>query len=71
MPFSITPVPFECLPEGACTRPLSLRAGGIAAALRLDFKLLRKSRFVLPRSGESQRFAFRNFRFDAHLVRIS
>src|SRR6266850_25462 len=54
MPFSITPVPFECLPEGACTGPLSLRAGGIAAARRLDFNLLRKSRFVLPRSGENR-----------------
>ena len=53
MPFSITPVPFECVPEGACTRPLSLRADGIAAVLLLDFKLLRKSESVLPRSSES------------------
>ena len=70
MPFSITSVPFECVPEGACTRRLSLRAGGIAAAPRLDFNLLRKSRFVLPLSGETRDLAFRNFRFDAHLVRI-
>src|SRR4029077_21223460 len=54
MPFSITPVPLECLPEGACTRPSSRRADRTAAALRLDFKLLRTSRFVLPRSGETR-----------------
>jgi hypothetical protein len=54
MPFLITPVPFECLPEGACIRASPLRTGGIAAAPRLDFNLLRKSRFVLPRSCESR-----------------
>src|SRR4029077_7569124 len=54
MPFSITPVPFECWPEGASTRALSLRAGGIAAARRLDFNLLLKIRFALPRSCESR-----------------
>jgi len=53
MPFSITPVPFEWFPKGACTRPLLLRAGGIAAVLLLDFKLLRKSGAALPRSRES------------------
>src|SRR5437016_13585678 len=50
MPFSITPVPFEWFPEGACTRPLSLRADAMPAALLLDFKLLRKSGSVLSRS---------------------
>ena len=53
MPFLITPVPFEWFPKGACTRPLLLRAGGIAAVLLLDFKLLRKSGAALPRSRES------------------
>jgi hypothetical protein len=53
MPFSIKPVPFEWFPEGACTRPLSLGAGGITALLLPDFKLLRKSGSVLPRSRES------------------
>ena len=53
MPFLITPVPFEWFPKGACTRPLLLRAGGIAAVLLPDFKLLRKSGSVLPLSGES------------------
>ena len=51
MPFSITPVPFEWFPEGACTRPLSFRANAIAALPLLDFKLLRKSGSVLPRSA--------------------
>src|SRR5439155_17827428 len=50
MPFSITPVPFEWFPEGACTRPLSFRADAIPTVLLLDFKLLRKSGSVLPRS---------------------
>src|SRR5207248_3357901 len=50
MPFSITPVPFECWPKVACTRPLSFRADAIPTMLLLDFKLLRKSRSVLPRS---------------------
>src|SRR6476620_2069850 len=53
MPFSITPVPFEWFPEGACTCPLSFRADAIPAVLLLDFKLLRKSGSVLPRSRES------------------
>jgi hypothetical protein len=53
MPFSITPVPFEWFPEGARTRPLSFRADAIPAVLLLDFKLLRKSGSVLPRSRES------------------
>ncbi len=53
MPFPITPIPFECVPEDACTRRLSLRAGGIAAAPRLDFKLLRKRGSALPLSSES------------------
>src|SRR5207249_8439568 len=53
MPFSIKPVPFEWFPEGACTRPLSFRADAIPAVLLLDFKLLRKSRSVLPRSRGS------------------
>src|SRR4029077_7702637 len=39
---------------GACTRPLSPRADRIVLVLRLDFKLLRTSRFVLPRSGETR-----------------
>ncbi len=53
MPFPITPVPFECVPEDACTRPLSLGAGGIAAAPRLDFKLRRRRGSALPVSSES------------------
>src|SRR2546423_8105470 len=53
MPFSITPVPFEWFPEGACTRPLSFRAAAIPTVLLLDFKLLRKSGSLLPRSRES------------------
>src|SRR5438309_2948967 len=53
MPFSITPVPFEWFPEGACTRPLSFRADAIPTVLLIDFKLLRKSGSVLPRSKES------------------
>jgi hypothetical protein len=53
MPFSITPVPFEWFPEGACTRPLSCRTDAIPAMLLLDFKLLRKRGSVLPRSRES------------------
>src|SRR4051812_31457254 len=53
MPFSITPVPFEWFPEGACTRPLSFRADAIPTVLSPDFKLLRKSGSVLPRSKES------------------
>src|SRR5258708_40237541 len=53
MPFSITPVPFECFAESACTRPLSFRADAIPAVLLLDFKLLRKSGSVLPRSRRS------------------
>src|SRR5438270_9165627 len=53
MPFSITPVPFEWFPEGACTRPLSFRADAIPTVLSLDFKLLRKSGSVLPRSRGS------------------
>src|SRR5437588_5001479 len=53
MPFSITPVPFEWFPEGACTRPLSFRADAIPTVLLLDFKLLRKSGSVLPRSRGS------------------
>src|SRR5882724_6271332 len=53
MPFSITPVPFEWFPEGACTRPLSFRADPIPTVLLLDFKLVRKSGSVLPRSKES------------------
>src|SRR4029077_7065823 len=52
MPFSITPVPFEWLPESACTRPLSFGADAIPTVLLLDFKLLRKSGSVLPRSRE-------------------
>src|SRR6478672_1102795 len=50
MPFSITPVPFEWFPEGACTRPLSFRADAMPAVLLVDFKLLRKSGSVLSRS---------------------
>src|SRR5438309_11594849 len=53
MPFSITPVPFEWFPEGACTRPLSFRADAIPTVLLIDFKLLRKSGSVLPRSRGS------------------
>src|SRR6266446_7507440 len=53
MPFSITPVPFEWFPEGACTRRLSFRADAMPAVLLIDFKLLRKSGSVLPRSRES------------------
>src|SRR5947209_19418054 len=53
MPFSITPVPFEWFPEGACTRSLSFRGDPIPAALLLDFKLLRKSESVLSRSRGS------------------
>src|SRR4029077_5016098 len=53
MRFSINLVPFECVPEDACTRSLSLRAGGIAAAPRLDFKLLRRRGAALPLSSES------------------
>src|SRR5207248_6663191 len=53
MPFSITPVPFEWFPEGACTRPLSLRADAIPTVLSLDFELLRKRGSVLPRSRGS------------------
>src|SRR5881409_3248655 len=53
MPFSITPVPFEWFPEGACTRPLSFRADAISAVPLLDFKLLRKSGSVLSRSRGS------------------
>ncbi len=53
MPFSITPVPFEWFPEGACTRPLSFRTDAIPAILLLDFKLLRKSGSALSRSRES------------------
>src|SRR5947208_9695632 len=53
MSFSIIPVPFEWFPEGACTRPLSFRADAIPTVLLADFKLLRKSGSVLPRSGES------------------
>jgi len=53
MPFSITPVSFEWFPEGACTCPLSLRAGAIPAVLLPDFKVLRKGGSVLPRSRES------------------
>src|SRR4029077_4675690 len=49
MPFSITPGPLEWFPEGACTRPF--RADAIAAVPLLDFKLLRKSGSVLPRSA--------------------
>src|SRR5439155_10971749 len=52
MLFSITPVPFECVPEGACTRRLSLRADRIAAVLLLDFKLLRKRWSALAPSSE-------------------
>src|SRR6266478_9722959 len=52
-PFSITPVPFEWFPEGACTRPLSFRADAIPTVLLIDFKLLRKSESVLSRSRES------------------
>jgi hypothetical protein len=50
MPFSITPVPFEWFPEGACTRPFSFRADAIRAVLLVDSKLPRKSESVLPRS---------------------
>src|SRR5438105_314388 len=53
MPFSITPVPFEWFPEGACTRPLSFRADAIPTVLSLDFELLRKRGSVLPRSRGS------------------
>ena len=53
MPFSITPVPFEWFPKGACTRPSSIRADRFAAVLLLDFKLLRKSESLLPRSREN------------------
>src|SRR5205823_3074976 len=53
MPFSITPVPFKWFPEGACTRPLSFRADAIPTVLLVDFKLLRKSESVLPRSRGS------------------
>src|SRR5438874_2672894 len=53
MPFSITPLPFEWFPEGACTRPLSFRADAIPTVLLADFKLLRKRGSLLPRSGES------------------
>src|SRR5438270_3526708 len=53
MPFSITPVPFEWFPEGACTRPLSFRADAIRTVLLLDFKLLRKRGSVLSLSRES------------------
>src|SRR6266446_9096644 len=53
MPFSITPVPFEWFPEGACTRPSSFRADAIPTVLLLDFKLLRKSGSVVSRSRES------------------
>ena len=70
MPFSITPVPFECVPEGACTRRLSLRARGTAAALRLDFNLLRKSKSVLPLSSETRDSRSAILGSDAHLVRI-
>jgi hypothetical protein len=47
------PVLLEWFPEGACTRPSSIRGEAIAAALLLDFILLRKSGSVLPRSRES------------------
>src|SRR6266404_4566329 len=53
MSFSITPVPFEWFPEGACTRPLSFRADAIPTVLLLDFKLLRKSESALSRSRGS------------------
>src|SRR5437016_6576184 len=53
MPFSIKPVAFEWFPEGDCTRPLSFRADAIPAVLLPDFKLLRKSGSVLPRSRGS------------------
>src|SRR5437868_2960933 len=53
MAFSITPVPFEWLPEGACTRQLSFRADAIPTVLRIDFKLLRKSGSGLSRSRGS------------------
>src|SRR5437870_6592196 len=53
MPFSIKPVPFEWFPEGACTHPLSFKADAIPTVLLIDFKLLRKSGSVLPRSRES------------------
>src|SRR6266480_6638090 len=53
MPRSITPVPFEWFPEGACTRPLSFRADGIPTVLLTDFKLLRKSESGLSRSRGS------------------
>src|SRR5207249_9868326 len=46
-------VPFEWVPAGACTRPLSFRADAIPTVLLLYFKLLRKSGSVLPRSRES------------------
>src|SRR6266446_8625656 len=52
-PFSITPVPFEWFPEGACTRRLSFRADAIPTVLLTDFKLLRKRGSVLSRSRES------------------
>src|SRR5207253_8016767 len=53
LPFSITPVPFEWFPEGACTRPLSFRADAIPTVLLIDFKLLRKRGSVLSRSRGS------------------
>src|SRR6266403_764311 len=53
MPFSITPLPFEWLPKGACTRPLSFGADAIPTVLRIDFRLLRKSGSVLSRSRGS------------------
>src|SRR5256884_6105660 len=53
MPFSITLVPFEWFPECASTRPLSFRADAIPTVLLTDFKLLRKSGSVLPRSRGS------------------
>src|SRR4051794_17825035 len=52
-PFSITPVPLEWFPECACTGLLSFRPDAISAVLLLDFKLLRKSESVLPRSRGS------------------
>src|SRR6266513_2694900 len=53
MPFSITSVPFEWFPKGACIRPLSFRAGAIPVVLLIDFKLLRKSESALSRSRGS------------------
>src|SRR6266513_2442665 len=53
MAFSITPLPFEWLTEGACTRQLSFRADAIPTVLRIDFKLLRKSGSGLSRSRGS------------------